>query len=123
MTTIIHSNGSKWAGEKPDSIEKLLEVLATEPLERTFEDCGNFAYNHEIKKGFIRFFGNFHKLSHGFNIESDDEGVCAKLVAAIKANKKLPGYRSQPNREERRAAKRARAEEQRKAFAARRGGR
>ena len=38
----IWRNGSKWAGEQPDGIEVLLEVLASEPLRPIFEDCGGF---------------------------------------------------------------------------------
>ena len=44
MKTIIHSNGSKWAGEKPDSVETLEKMIRTYPLDKRFENTGNFAY-------------------------------------------------------------------------------
>jgi hypothetical protein len=39
---VIHSNGSKWAGEELDPIEALLERLASTPLHPSFEHYGNF---------------------------------------------------------------------------------
>lgn len=45
MTTTIHANGSKFAGEEPDTIEQLLEVLAAEPLDRSFSGTETFAAN------------------------------------------------------------------------------
>lgn len=38
----IECNGSKWAGEAPDELEKLLERLECEPLDPRFEKYGNF---------------------------------------------------------------------------------
>lgn len=101
-TTII-SNGSKWAGEEPDSIETLLGVLASETLDPTFEEYGNFAQNEG--KGVVRFFGNFFTVSHAFSITSDDEAVCNALVAAIKANQATAAYQ---NARTERAAERVR---------------
>lgn len=34
--THIESNGSKWAGQKPDSISKLIQVLKTNIIESRF---------------------------------------------------------------------------------------
>lgn len=47
--THIQSNGSKWAGDPPDSIDVLCEVLTMHPLDRTFEDFGNFVLAPEIE--------------------------------------------------------------------------
>lgn len=93
--TKIISNGSKWAGEEPDSIEKLLEVMKTEPLDRTFEQYGDFCISMPNTDGALRFWGNFHAVSHVFSIETNDPEVIESLIGAIKANKRLPGYLDQ----------------------------
>ncbi|MDP9192343.1 MAG: hypothetical protein M3P06_11650 [Acidobacteriota bacterium] len=95
MTTTIRSNGSKWAGDSPDSIAKLLEVLEQEPLDPTFEDYGNFYTDERNPEGWgeqTRFFGNFFNLSHVFNITSDDEDVVRPLKFAIRRNQGRPDY-------------------------------
>lgn len=92
--TEITSNGSKWAGQAPDPVSVLIEVLAREPLDRTFEKYGNFAINEG--NGIVRFFGNFLTVSHVFNIRTDDPELVATLIAAIKANKRMPAYQAQP---------------------------
>lgn len=109
MGTIIRSNGSKWAGQKPDSLEKLLEVLNGHPLRREFEAYGDFIERDPRNaKGesigglmglageSVSFSGNFHNLSHVFHIVSDDVDVIARLTAAIEANKQRPDYLRQP---------------------------
>lgn len=92
MSTTINSNGSKWAGESPDSIETLLHVLATETLDPTFEDYGNFAIN--MGDGVVRFWGNFYTVSHVFSIDTDDATMCATLTAAITANQATDAYKA-----------------------------
>jgi len=101
MTTIIKSNGSKFAGQKPDSIEKLLEVLKKHALDPTFERYGDFAVRvqGELAEHYgvdptraILFWGNFFELSHGFDIYTDDEQTIATLIAAIKENKSTSAY-------------------------------
>lgn len=101
MTTRIISNGSKWAGEKPDSVAKLLRVLASEPLDRCHE--GDFIT--AIGRGGRMFFGNFFRVSHVFQIETTDAAVINKLTAAISENQRRPDYLSQPD-----ARKRAKLE-------------
>ena len=113
MRTVITSNGSRWMGQEPDSMETLLEVLASEPLDPSFEDYGNFCYANEgefswttyengkavmrksepMPAGNVRFFGNFYTVSHVFNIDTDEPEVIAKLKAAIDANKASEAYR------------------------------
>ena len=105
MGTHIKSNGSKWAGESPDSIEDLLQVLATEPLDPRFEDFGGFCYPLDVPGIFVdpneegkhagewRFFGNFFKLSHVFNIDTDEPEVIQQLGEAIEANMMTEGYK------------------------------
>lgn len=94
MTT-IKSNGSKWAGQEPDSVEYLLKVLNDEPLDRTFENYGNFVYLNENNLETVVFFGNFFRISHVFNIETDDESTIENLISAIEANRRRSDYSSQ----------------------------
>jgi len=85
--TDIRVNGSKWAGEAPDSIETLLSVLAGSVLDSAFFP---FAANVPGSPGVVCYFGNFEDVSHAFDIRTDDPDVCARLNEAIKANL---GYR------------------------------
>lgn len=103
MMTIIHGNGSTWAGGVPDPIEKLYEVLATHVLDRRLEPI--FAQN--LDRGVVLFTGNFLHLSHGFRIESDDPEVCENLFMLIRANKLWPDYKEQPSPAEREAERAA----------------
>jgi hypothetical protein len=95
---IINSNGPKWAGDLPDTLDHLLEVLAREPLDPTFEQYGNFAINLSLEQrdqppGTIRFWGNFWALSHVFSIDTDEQPVIDQLMAAIRANQATEAYR------------------------------
>lgn len=107
ITTNIISNGSKWAGQEPDSIEDLIKVLEEYTIDERFfakygvDRDGRYTSNedsiYEYKnhnpinnrtlEGFYLFFGNFEEISHVFNIETNDKEVIDKLVKAIKANK------------------------------------
>ena len=83
MTT-IHSNGSKWAGQEPDTIERLLETLAEHPL-----DCARFKrfqYPVPGRPGTVRFWGNFKHVSHVFNIDTGEPLVIQSLSLAIRQN-------------------------------------
>jgi hypothetical protein len=86
---IIHSNGSKWAGQEPDSIDVLKDRLRNYTLDKSFEDYGNFCYKD---KGVYRLFGNFKNLSHVFRIDTDDKALVNEMRRLIKANKKRPDY-------------------------------
>ena len=127
----ITCNGSKWAGQPPDTIETLLEVLATEPLRPEFEDYGNFishlddpehGYEDEAKreaaKGQVRFWGNFAHLSHSFNIDTDEPELIATLTKAIRDNQATAAYRgakiARQKAKERQAAERQQREDDRK---------
>lgn len=103
--TEIESNGSKWAGESPDSIEKLLEVLKEHTIEERFFSSWWTAGKHPKQhwhcpvnyigkekelpsyEGWTRFFGNFEEVSHVFRITSNDPEVVELLTNAIKSNK------------------------------------
>lgn len=103
MTTIIHSNGSKWAGQLPDSLPDLFAVLDQHALCRTFEAHGNFVIRDETAPETVHFFGNFANFSHVFRIQSDDPETIAALTAAIRANQQRADYLSQETPAERKA--------------------
>jgi len=92
MTTTIISNGSKWAGEAPDSVEDLLKVLEDNALDPRFEDFGNFVYEPD-SNGVTRFFGNFFSLSHVFNLDTDEPETIKALTEAIKKNQDSEAYK------------------------------
>lgn len=107
----IESNGSKWHGDAPDSIDQLLAVLASEPLDPSFEEYGNFVTKNlrgcvYLGRGRYRdtdliypeapntqrFWGNFANLSHVFCIDTDEPETIAALTTAIRANQKREDY-------------------------------
>ena len=90
----IIANGSHFTGEKPDTLDELCEVLASEPLDRDFEAFGNFVLSDAYPV--IRFWGNFANVSHVFSIDTDDGVTINRLTKAIRANQKRPDYLSQP---------------------------
>lgn len=110
----IQHNGSKWYGQVPDSIEELLTMLATHPLDRTFEDYGNFInlatpdryehYDRSVKAkewcqaGCTHFNGNFATYSHAFSVYTNEPAIVDALTTAIRANQQRPDYLSQITR-------------------------
>lgn len=84
----IESNGSKWAGEAPDTLEQLLDVLKRETLDPSFEECGRFFYESSPN---WHAFGNFLTLSHVFNI-SGTAAEMEPLRLALIAARKRPEY-------------------------------
>jgi hypothetical protein len=91
--TEVQSNGSKWAGEKANSLQQLLKALDEYALDRAFEAFGNFV--EPLENGAISFFGNFQELSHVFHIVTTDEKLIARLTSAIRANQQRADYLSQ----------------------------
>ena len=98
--TEIISNGSKWYGQNPDTIKKLIEVLAGHKLE---EDCFSKTYYEHHDAWLIRcpiskensayvFRGNFEDLSHVFYIVTTDKATISKLRKAITANEGWSEY-------------------------------
>ncbi len=88
-TLHIISNGSKWAGEAPDTIDKLLEVLKTETLDPIFATHGSF-----VSYGLgdmVTVFGNFLTVSHVFNIRGSRKEM-QPLECAIYEAMKRPEY-------------------------------
>lgn len=113
----VISNGSRWMGEEPATVEELLEVMARTPLDPRFEDYGGFigdtrgakpaGYNAAGKRCYIdtgpiypehpqavRFWGNFFELSHVFEIDTDDPETIEKITRAIRANQSTPAYKA-----------------------------
>jgi hypothetical protein len=90
MGTRIVSNGSKWAGEAPDTIETLIEVLKAHMLDPGFSEYANFI--RTTGKGEVHFFGDFRRLSHVFNIHTDEPKVIARLTRAIRENMRREDY-------------------------------
>ncbi|MFC6673999.1 pyruvate dehydrogenase [Marinobacterium aestuariivivens] len=104
--TLILSNGSKWAGSSPDSIQILLDVLGKEVLDPMFEryHCYRaYPFSPLLKTGrneamftpwlgAKRFFGNFLTVSHVFNIISKDSEVIEALSDAIRKNMETEEY-------------------------------
>lgn len=105
----VLSNGSKWNGEAPDDIDRLLAVLATEPLDPAFGSCIGPAHGCRVEyeggqrryidtgtlyPGIeaIEFFGNFWAVSHVFTIHTDEPALIDRLTAAIRANQATPAY-------------------------------
>ena len=101
MTQII-SNGSHWGGEQPDKISSLVSMLRAHPLDKTFEDFGNFAYKlnpqncgdrkDDVGKWVIS--GNFLTYSHVFYIVTTNKPLVNLLRREIRANKQRPDYAS-----------------------------
>ncbi|MCX7335482.1 MAG: hypothetical protein NTV85_28525 [Hyphomicrobiales bacterium] len=95
MTTVIRSNGSKWAGSAQDDIPTLLAVLGREQLDPRFEVKGQpGAFAERREGGTWRFFGNFACVSHVFNVESNDPETVRALRLAIIHNRRGGWYRS-----------------------------
>ena len=116
MLNII-SNGSKWAGESPDGIDKLFERLGSHPLDPRFEGYGNFIMSplchytterdefgtpryvddlsrpiYPESQGAVRFFGNFYCLSAVFSIDTDEPELIERLTNAVRANQATDAY-------------------------------
>lgn len=90
MRTAIWSNGSKWAGEEPDSLAVLEKMLKRHTLDPCFEGFGNFAYQ---AKGIYRLLGNFRAVSHVFYIETTSKKLFRKFKRLIRINQKKEDYK------------------------------
>jgi len=87
----IYSNGSKWAGQEPDSVETLLGVIEKETLDPSFESYGNFVFKERHEDGDYHAFGNFLSVSHVFNISGSKEDI-EPIRKAIRKAQKRPDY-------------------------------
>lgn len=94
----IISNGSKFLGGEPDTLQQLLQVLRVETLDPGFEYHGNFFYAlggpdgwGDGRPGFTAF-GNFWTCSHVFQLNGSHEEL-AELEKAIRANQETENYK------------------------------
>jgi len=90
--TIINWNG----GGTQHPLERLFELLETEPLHPTFEEYGNFAGTDvpgRQGEGFVLFWGNFYNYSHAFSVQSNDAAMIEKLTKLIRDNQATVAYK------------------------------
>ena len=130
MPTQIQSMGSHYDGEGVAAIDGLFAMLAEHPLDRSFEEYGNFAYSLDEDTDYIArfpewaghtaFFGNFYDYSFVFNFKTDDAVLIERLTTAIRANQQRPDYLSQQTPAERKAAARRADDKRRREYLERR---
>ena len=97
----IISNGSKWAGEAPDSVDTLLQVLRGHPLDHRLAPFVIHAATLRFLSAgdalkyanCVRFAGNFVTVSHVFHIYTDEPLIIDALADAIHANMKTEAYK------------------------------
>lgn len=87
----IDSNGSRWYGQPPATLDELIQSLESHPLDPRFEKYGNFI-DETGHPGATNFFGNFYGVSHVFNITTDQPEIIERLTIAIRANQATPAY-------------------------------
>lgn len=85
--TRVLSNGSKWAGEEPDSIEVLCDRLREYAL-----DPWLAPFIGTMPDGATRFFGNFWEIAGAFHIQTTDPALIELLTGLIEANRSTEGY-------------------------------
>jgi hypothetical protein len=108
----VVSNGSKWGGEPPDTVEQLLARLEAHTLDPIFELFGNFVFEPRKAKHLgndeyqdlgpaypgqekvTRFWGNFYDVSEVFCIDTNEPELIAKLTKAIRSNQRTPAYKA-----------------------------
>ena len=72
--TLVLSNGSKYLGQRPDTLEKLYEVFDKNTLSIGSGVCPLRENGQDVIDGWI-FHGNFNEISHNFNIWTRDREV------------------------------------------------
>ena len=98
----ITSNGSKWAGQQPDTVEALLDVLKSHKLSEHFARIENDAYfmrKLNLPTEF-RVSGNFEDISHVFDIRGTLEEM-RPLMKAFKENINRNGLKRRNHERER----------------------
>jgi hypothetical protein len=91
VSVTIEWNGSKWAGQAPDPLAVLIDVLGREPLNPCFEEYGNFVMPCEFGSGLVHLHGNFYRVSHVFSIKGTVEEL-REVIVAIDANRRTQAY-------------------------------
>ena len=80
---IILSNGSKWLGQEPDTVEDLLVVMQNHEL----EDWSSFDLVTKEPHKEFRAFGNFIAVSHVFRIDGSLDEMLP-IARAMKENRR-----------------------------------
>lgn len=83
MTTIIRYNGSRFAGAAHASIDALLALMEMEPLDN------NVTGVTILPDGMLKLHGNFIRVSHSFDIETNDKNLLASFSEAFRVNDNL----------------------------------
>lgn len=112
LVTLALSNGSAFPNERRGVVADLVAMLTAEPLDSTFENYGNFVMADPegldgkplYPAGFVNFWGNFVRVSHVFNIVTNEPAVIAELTRLIRANQASPAYLGHRNHALRRKA-------------------
>lgn len=91
----IIANGSKWYGQEPDNIDRLINLLSSRPLDPAFEEFGNLYFADDSPanagKGLFCIWGNFYDYSHVFDIIGTEQEL--KIVkAAVQINQSSTEY-------------------------------
>lgn len=96
----IYLNGNHSHVNNYAIIDHLLNLLDTTPLDKNFENFGNFVYqtghkNHKNSQECVCFFGSFRYFSYPFRICTDEPEIIKKLTHAIRSNQQKSGYLNQ----------------------------
>lgn len=96
--TVIISNGSKFAGQKPDRVEVLLERLQKYTLEPSLAPHaeraqGPYLDTYFMPDGALHARGNFREVSAGFSLLTSDAELADTLTKLVAANVATPEYR------------------------------
>lgn len=96
--TVIISNGSKFAGQKPDSVETLFRRLQKYTLEPSLAPHaaraqGPHLDTYFMPDGTLHARGNFREVSAGFSILTSNADLADTLTKLIAANLATPEYR------------------------------
>lgn len=99
----IYVNGSSSVGNDTRLIESLLDVLKKEPLDKNFENFGNFIENQQrthLKSEddaseYTVFFGSFRYFSYPFRVVTDEPKLIETLTEAIRNNQETFDYINQ----------------------------
>lgn len=103
--TDIHYIGHS---EEDGALERLFEMLASHPLQRSFEEHGDFIeppvwdsppskWAPDGSDGEIHFNGNFDTYAFAFSLATNDPALIDRLRVAVEANRARPDFQSQPD--------------------------
>ena len=103
--TIINWIGHNASDDR--TLEGLFELLAVQPLNRSFESYGDYLESPVWLKpsevdwapdgsdGEVSFEGNFYEYSRTFSITTNDPALIERFRVALEANRAMPGFLGQ----------------------------